>query len=295
MNDQDMRENIFADFNNFLTKRYDGKENSEYFQNHIHVSSLSACKRQVVMDYYNFDKKQKTTAEMLMFEIANFVHRLMADWARESDQWEVIGEEMEVGDGLPELVTGRLDLFIRHKETGNTVLFDVKTVNPNAFQPWAAPIVKPEHELQVSTYKAALQKLQHQVDMIMLTYFDRGGTNSPVFATIEEVSPATVERIMAEYIKVVELYETTKTLPSLMPLTFKMKDGKVTAKKNWQCDYCDFCGPSCEGWPEFDRKNYKVVGKIADGMFDVYDKWAHIADVLYADYEIARSKNLELM
>lgn len=294
MNDQDMRENIFADFHSFLSQRYNKEEGSEYFSNHIHVSSMTACKRQIVMDYFDFEKKEKTTAEMLMFEIANFVHRLMAEWARQSDQWEVLGEEMEVGEGLPELVNGRLDLFIRHKGSGKTVLFDVKTVNPNAFQPWAAPIVKPEHELQVSTYKMALNNLQHQVDMLMLTYFDRGGTNSPVFATIDEISPTEINRRMAEIIAVVERYEKTKELPPLMPLDFKMKVMKVTAKMNWRCAYCDFCGPSCEGWPGFDRKNYKVVGKVSDGIFQVYDKWAHLSDQIYTGYDIAKMTNLEL-
>lgn len=230
----DMSDDLYA----FLKARSDDKSNSDYFSGGIHCSSLDSCVRQVVMGYFKFPKKDLTIAELLMFEIANFCHRLMADWARQSDKFSMIGEEYDLTKGLPENVSGKCDIVIKHNDTDTVILADTKTAMPAAFKQYSQYLVKRSHELQGSTYKYGLKNLGTLIDLVIFTYFDRGGTNAPVYVAMPEMPDEVIEDTINVYREAVKEYEVNKKLPDKEPLIFETKGNDVCVKKSWQCDYC---------------------------------------------------------
>jgi hypothetical protein len=267
--DKDLKQiikDIESDFHTFLQARSDKKDNSRYYsQKAIHCSQLDTCTRQVVMDFYGFPKKDLTTAELILFEIANFVHRLMADWARQSDVFELIGNEYDLSAGLPDMVTGKSDIVTRHKGLDKNILFDTKTAMPNAFKKYYDYLVKESHRLQGGAYKRALANLGTLIDFVIFGYYDRGGTNKPVYVAMDGVEDFELDEVFERYLTAISEYDTTKVLPPKEPIIFEIKQNKTSksllAKKSWQCSYCKFCDVSCEGY-EYLEKDFRVVGKL---------------------------------
>ena len=283
----DMSDDLYA----FLKSRSDAKNNSDYFSGGIHCSSLDSCVRQVVMKYFKFPKKDLTIAELLMFEIANFCHRLMADWARQSDKFSMIGEEYDLSKGLPENVSGRCDIVIKHNDTDTVILADTKTAMPAAFKKYSQYLVKRSHELQGNIYKYGLKNLGTLIDLVIFTYFDRGGTNAPVYAVMPNTLDEIIEDTIDVYREAVKEYEVNKKLPDKEPLIFETKGNDVCVKKSWQCDYCKFCDVSCNGYPDFDRKKTTKIGKVVGEQLEVNDKFINIHDELLKQYEKQKGSN----
>jgi len=285
VNKEKIIEDMSDDLYQFLKRRADNKANNQYYAgSSIHCSALDSCVRQVVLGYFKFPKKDLTIAELLMFEIANFCHRLMADWARQSDKFEMIGEEYDLTEGLPENVSGKCDIVIEHKKSGTKILNDTKTAMPSAFKQYSQYLVKRSHELQGGTYKYGLKNLGTLIDLVVFTYFDRGGTNAPIYVAMSEVSDEVIENTIDIYREAIKDYKHTKKLPAKEPLIFEVKGDNIYVKKSWQCDYCKFCDISCKGYPEFDRKKAVKVGTISDGIFCVFDNFYQLENELKEQY-----------
>ena len=285
----DMKDKIlkdmFDDLYSFLKKRSDDKSNSNYYsRGSIHCSGLDSCIRQVVMDYFKFPKKDLTMAELLMFEIANFCHRLMTDWARQSDRFEMIGEEHDITKGLPDMVSGKCDIVIKHKESGLNILNDTKTAMPSAFKSYSNYLVKRSHELQGKAYNYGLKNLETLIDLVIFTYFDRGGTNAPIYVAMSDISDEILENTFDIYKEAIKEYEINKKLPDKEPLIFEKKNSEVYVKKSWQCDYCKFCDVSCGGYPDFDRKKAKKIGVLVNSLLCIDKNFGHIHDEIFNQY-----------
>jgi hypothetical protein len=291
----DIKEEMMADLHQWLKSRASDKDNSDYYSNGIHCSGLESCERKVVYNYFGLPKKDKTLAELLMFEIANMVHDLMGRWAKESEAFELIGEETVITEGLPEGVSGKSDLLIRHKDSNKTVLVDTKTAREGAFKNMAW-LIKPEHELQVNTYRMGYENLKQTIDEMILTYFDRGGSNSPVYVKLNKIDDTYILGRIDTYKKAIKEYGENKIEPPKKPLEFKISEtGLLQAKKSWECDYCDFCGVSCDGFPDLDRNIFKSVGKISGDKLVVDPKYSHISAELTRQYNQQQSEGLGIL
>jgi len=288
----DIKQEMYEDLHKFLKEKADKKNNGTYYSNGIHCSSLDSCLRQVVMDYFKFPKKEHTMAQLLMFEIGNFVHRLVGDWAKASGKFELTGEEEVLTEWLPGDLSGKCDLNIRHRETGEKILVDTKTAMPKAFKVYSQYLVKKAHEIQLNAYSYGLKDKGEEPDNLVLTYFDRGGTNTPVYVDVEKMSDEELEDIFITYQRAIDNYKENKILPSKIELTFSKKGNTIYATKSWQCDYCDFCGVSCSGYPGIDRSKPVLVGRLGDSGFCVDAKFYEIQEEISEQFVEAENSGL---
>ena len=288
----DIRQEMYDDLFEFLKSRANSKDSTNYYSNGIHCSSLDSCLRQVVMDYFKFPKKEYTMAQLLMFEIGNFVHRLVGEWAKASGKFELSGEEEILTEFLPGDISGKCDLNIRYKETGEKILVDTKTAMPKAFKVYSQYLVKKAHEIQLNAYNYGLKVKGEEPNNLMLTYFDRGGTNTPVYVNVQKMSDGELEDIFLKYQRAIDNYKENKILPAKIELTFSKKGNTIYAKKSWQCDYCNYCGVSCTGYPGIDRSKPKEVGKVVDVQFCIDSKFYEIQDELSEQFIEAENEGL---
>ena len=282
---QELYDDIYDGFREFLEKRA-GKKNEGYYQENIHVSGLYDCKRKVVMSYYGFEKNPQDLAELLMFEIANFIHDLMAKWARQSKTFRLLGAEKVLSDFLPDMIAGKCDLILKHRKTGLIILTDTKTTHPNNFERYFDKLLKSSHVFQVNTYAMGIKNKGIKVDKKIMTYFDRGGSHNPVFIGVGDLPEETIHARIDGYVEAVKRYAQDKTLPVLHPLQFSTdKYNRVSARRPWNCDYCKYCGVSCGSYGDnFPSKERKVIGELVLGRLEVAPEYVSIADKLRQQY-----------
>jgi hypothetical protein len=158
-------------------------------------------------------------------------------------------------DGLPDGVTGRLDMEWVDDITpdGRNTLTDIKTVRPNAFKfgelAEDVPRAKPEHVLQVGGY--LLGDVGRHVDCASVHYVDRGGTNTPITCPVHIESAKQVAREALD--KLLAYRDNLPELPDPLPEVLKAHFSraadkhlnKVGSMRDWRCNYCDYCGESC--------------------------------------------------
>lgn len=220
----------------YLRNKVENKDN-EYYSQNIHVSSLDNCERQVVYDYYKFPKRQRTLAELITLDVGTYLHTIMDEALKASDKFEVNHNELKLTEGLPEMFSGRCDNIITHVSTGKKILQDTKSVRANAFK-YFNNIVKESYKKQINTYSYGLKNMGIDVDLLLITIFDRGGSNSPHITEVDRKPKEEIEALFDKYSKAVTRYGTDKILPPLLDDVFD-KD------KYWQCGYCLFQGITC--------------------------------------------------
>jgi len=278
----DTKDKIREDFYKFLKQRAENKDKEYFGRNAIHCSSLDSCVRQVVFEYFDYPKKELTLAELLMFEISNFVHSLLREWSKNSKHFSLLADEFNLSDYLPDEITGKCDLVIQEKDTGKIILTDTKTAMPTAFKSYSNWLVKDSHKIQINSYRYALEKMGINVDEMIITYFDRGGTNQPIFVDIDSYSKQDIQNIFDKYITAIQRYKEEEVLPPKIDLEIEIKDSSVYAKKSWQCSYCKYVDITCEGYPNLDRKKAKEVGKLVGSEFIPYKGYE------YLEYDVNR-------
>ena len=292
--EQEIFNDIYDGLREFLVARA-GKKNEGYYEENIHVSSLYDCKRKVVMSYYKFPKNDQDLAELLLFEIANFVHDLVAKWARRSKVFKLIGAEKVLTDFLPDMIAGKCDLLMKHKKTGKIILTDTKTAHPKNFEIFKQYLFKTSHKYQINTYRLGAKKKGINVDDMIMTYFDRGGSHNPLFYSVDKIPD---EKLMARidaYKAAVNKYAEDGTLPPLHPLQMSVdKYGNVNAKRPWNCDYCKFCDISCPSYGQaFPSKEKINVGTSDLGTFSVSAKFVPMAASLMRMWETRNEEGEE--
>lgn len=230
------------------------EKKKEYF----YVTDLGQCPKKVIMGFGNYEKKQQTNAEKLMFAKAESDHRAMARLLNKSNRFFIIREEFSINDGLPEMWHGRLDNLIYDKEEKSISPIDWKGTRSLKYQ---AELPKPSHVLQIRTYLMALINMQFPVDKGYLIYSDRTGSYEGIEFAIQPYNESVLAemKIYEEYyndtITVAE-YENIKSytpepnleerLPSILPREIKKIKNEFYLIPNWQCGYCYYQGLSCK-------------------------------------------------
>ena len=246
-------DDIYGEFYKYLAGR-----NPDRQTNHLHCSALAKCKREVVLDYFGFKKKPRTLATYILFELANFIHKLFADAMEQSGKFKMIGNEYDISDGLPDGVSGRSDLFMEHIKHQIKILIDTKTAHPNLFiKKYDSQLPNPDHLPQMRSYDYGWTNLNLIPDLLELMYFDRGGSNTPQVHEVTKWSKEEMESLFNEYKKVIEEYRTDKIMPPKLELNSLIKPRTVYLWKEWNCGYCDFEGISCSGYPTISAKEKK--------------------------------------
>ena len=282
---------IYDEFEKYLNQRANGK-NSKYYSTGIHVSSLDDCVRKVVMEYYNFEKKPRSLEDLLMFEIANFVHDLMGKAISASDKFELLAKERKLSQHLPDKISGKCDLIYRDIENDIVILSDTKTAHTNKFERFSDSMLMDSHRIQINMYKMGAT-YHHKIknpDMLLMTYFDRGGQHKPIFVSVAEIAETKLKEICSRYASAVNEYERTKSIPPLHPLSFtRNTKSEVLASRPWNCDYCQFCYISCQSWgakfPSTKPKTKVNIGiEDMNGRLVVSMEFMPIADSLMRMY-----------
>ena len=229
---------MLLDFYSYMQHENTNKDTDGYYSKGIHCSSLGMCKRKVVMEYYNFDKKEHNLPTLLQFDIGNHVHRVVQKWMSKSSRFKLIHEEYNVTEGLPKPITGKFDMLFKDTITGVIILADIKTAMPLMFKQYIDSLPKENHIIQLSAYARGLDNLGIKYDKLAMMYFDRAGSNQPLIYFVEPYKE--IDNLMAEYILAQLRYEQDRIMPERIDALFNKEDA-------WQCSYCDFNNISCEG------------------------------------------------
>jgi hypothetical protein len=234
---QEIIDDFYTAVEDYLREVTEGKD-IKYYSNNIHVSGLDNCPRQVVYEYFNFPKRKRTLAELITLNVGTYLHTVIDKALKKSGKFDVIHNEKKMNKGLPKMFTGKCDNVIVHKETGKRILQDTKSVRANAFKFGFDRLVRESYKKQLNSYFYGLTKMGIDIDLLMITIFDRGGSNTPYITEVEKRPLDQVEDLFALYSNAVIGYRDRKELPPMLDEMFD-KD------KLWQCDYCLYQGITC--------------------------------------------------
>ena len=233
-------ENIIDDFNadyHAYMLDQNNKKSPEYFGNGLHVSTIGYCKRRTVYEYFGFEKRVLPLTTLTTFARGNDVHHEVQSMLGVASNFHVLAVELNVSEGLPEGVKGKLDFIVEHIPTSLKVLIDVKSANPHMFKSFSKSLPKPDHMLQVTHYANACDKLEIPYDRLAIVYLDKGGTNKSRMYFFDEVAEA--GNIMSDDLEVIADYKADKTIPEF----------HLTEKEEWKCSYCNYYNIVCGGKP----------------------------------------------
>jgi len=233
---QEIIDDFYTAVENYMHKIVEEKD-AKYYANNIHVSGLDNCPRQVVYEYFNFPKRKRTLAELITLNVGTYLHTVIDKALKESPEFDVIHNEKKMNRGLPKMFTGKCDNVIVHKKSGKKILQDTKSVRPNAFK-YFNNLVKESYKKQLNSYLYGLENMGIDIDLLLITIFDRGGSNTPYITDVEKRDKFEMEDLFALYSNAVINYRDNKQLPSMLDPIFD-KD------KFWQCGYCLYQGITC--------------------------------------------------
>jgi len=222
---------------NYLHIKVEGKD-PEYYANNIHASGLDNCPRQVVYDYFNFPKRKRTLGELITLDVGSYLHSVVDEALKASGKFDVIGNEFKLSEGLPDMFSGKCDNIIIHKKTGKKILQDTKSVRANAFKYGLDRIVKESYKKQLNVYLYGLTNMGIDIDLLLITIFDRGGSNRPHIEEVDRKSIEEIEALFTLYSEAVIEYRDNKVLPDMIDLIFDKE-------RAWQCDYCLYANITC--------------------------------------------------
>ena len=237
METQRITYDFYAAVEDYLHYKVEGQD-PEYYANNIHVSGLDNCPRQVVYEYFNFPKRQRTLAELITLDVGTYLHTVIDEALVRSDKFDVLHNELKLTEGLPELFSGKCDNVIVHKATGKKILQDTKSVRSNAFKFGLDRLVRESYKKQLNTYLYGLTKMGIDIDLLMITIFDRGGSNTPHITEVDRKPVEEIEALFTLYSEAVIEYRDNKILPPML-------DDIFDADKIWQCKYCLAQGITC--------------------------------------------------
>lgn len=211
----------------------------------LHISELGKCPRQQMLRIKGTKPKPRSQSkeanDALMFWQGNMIHALTVgacEWA------EILSSYEEPLPDLPELWRGHYDLIWWSGE--EKVLWDGKTVRPNAFDYWYE-WPKPEVTAQIRGYLAHLPGVGHGE----VEYIDRGGSNTPQVFPIARHNGSVFETMVQLEGWYHMLLESPDALPPILPRIYKATYRKVRNEPlhlvagvwwqpSWQCEWCDF-------------------------------------------------------
>lgn len=233
----------------------------------LHASDLSVavptadggkCPKQLWLRVHGYKRNPDGLGKLLMFDHGNRIHEQipkLLERGLKGTGWIVEHVELSLKGLLHEDIdSGRLDTLLYHKASGTRLVLDYKTVRGRTFQFLDKP--KATHVLQVRVYVEAFD-----VDGAVILYIDREGSNGVAYFVVERDDQAVRDaaRIARAVVNSVDAPPVLK--PQLEILKNKGPDS-VKLKQPWQCAYCEFRGPSCEGALPLHLLDLGIVAKI---------------------------------
>lgn len=208
----------------------------------------SGCPRAFWEKCHNAPRREPSAGEMLMWRMGELVEeeiiRLLKT-ALPKVGWELVGTQERVRQYG---VSGRLDVRIRHVETGAIRIVDVKTKRGQAFG--FLNEAKPDNVLQVQYYMDGTDAVGGD-----LLYVDREGQNF--------VRQFEVERNDARPRKAAEILESIRdneTPPApckaMLSRTVNKGPDSLYLKNPWQVEWCDLKKCPCRA----------AIGKVPSGI-----------------------------
>lgn len=230
---------FISDYHQYMLDKNKSKD-PEYFNNGLHASTVGYCKRRSVYEYFGFEKRVLPLTTLTTFARGNNVHAEVQDMLKTAKHFKVLHIELDVSDGMPEGVKGRLDCIVEHK-SGVKILVDLKSANPQMFKAYMKSLPKPDHMNQVTHYANACDVLKIPYDKLAIVYLDKGGTNRSQMYFFDKQPEA--DRQMKADLKAIEDYKETKITPKY----------DLKSSEQWKCSYCDFYNIVCKGGDKWQK------------------------------------------
>jgi hypothetical protein len=209
----------------------------------LHISELGKCARQQMMRLSGVKPKPETEKaranKELMFWQGNMIHALTVgamDWAG------ILVDSEKPLEGLPEGWSGHYDAVYKDREYGRLMVWDGKTVRPNAFN-YAHEWPKMEETWQIRGYLRFLP----DVTAGIVEHIDRGGSNTPQTSLITRDD----EQVNGRMLTLDTYLDSIEVLPGMIPPEWKLTYRKVAnepiwrasaiyRQPSWQCEWCDY-------------------------------------------------------
>ena len=231
------------------------------------------CTRQLWLRLNGAEKARVSSGTLLKYKQGDNLEEVALEMLRLGlpDNYHIVAEQINISNGLPDEMTGRLDFLLTDDE--NYSIIDIKSNRGNAFN-YMGNSIKPLYKSQVNTYIYAIEKM-FSIDVKSGAAFvlDREGTNFAREFWYQHTPEDLYQTVNA--IDFIQEVATFANPPAKMKPDYKINENKgddsVAIKLPWQCSYCDYYGVSCKGAipSKYEIGNkYKVVGHIRDGEFD---------------------------
>ena len=253
MKQEQIIEDFKTDYHNYMLDENKSKD-PEYFGDGLHASSIGYCKRRTVFEYFGFKKRVLPLTTLTTFARGNDVHHEVEAMLRQAKLFKPLHIELDISDGLPDGVKGKLDYIVEHIPTGIIILGDIKSANPKQFDGYKAGYIKLPKQAnmnQVSIYAGACDKLGIKYDALSVTYLDKGGTDEPQMFFFSKSLEA--DFLVEQDLAVIEKYKKDKITPEY----------HLSSKEAWKCHkvnkfgedkiYCDFYNIVCKGGDKWQK------------------------------------------
>ena len=237
-------------------------QKDDWDESKLHISDLAVaigekCPRQLWLRLKGAEKKELSAGQLLMFDHGNRIHERLVEIIRQNlnNGWQIQAVEKQV-----ELngVTGKYDTRLWNSTEGWEIIVDFKSIRGRAFS-WLEE-AKPAHVLQVQAYIMAAD-----ADGGLVFYVDREGQNQCKQFYVQR-NDANVMGAISDTLAIASGHDPGILEPKLVIGKNKGPDS-VKLEMPWQCQYCDYCGPSCPGALPPKMRELGIVGHISEEGF----------------------------
>jgi hypothetical protein len=215
----------------------------------LHASEIGGCPRASMYRLSHEDEKPRSESSKanraIMFWSGYRLHYLT--YSALNAAGLLVSHEQAVP--LPDGWTGRLDALIQTASDSLPILYDCKTVLPNALK-YSYDMPKDKDCLQLGVYAYALNHTSDGVKEGIIEYVDRAGSNSPL-----ECYPIDLTNWRGEAQVAMAALEKARDelpyLPEILPPVYvgsywkrrgeNYRDLKtISYQPDWRCSYCDY-------------------------------------------------------
>ena len=201
---------------NHLSREYRAKQPGRYYP-----SEIGSCIRKI---WYSYKHPLEVKPDLAkIFEVGNIMHDFVVEVLKseKNQEVELLKSEFPLkiqGNGF--LVSGRVDDLILVKESGKSLVVEVKSTKSVDYVKKADE----KHIMQLQLYMHATG-----IHNGMVLYIDKTNLKSKLFA--EEYSEEKANKIMERFSQLHELISS-----ELLPIAEAKKKGEM----NWMCRYCEY-------------------------------------------------------
>lgn len=219
-----------------LYSEYIFRPAKERDQQRLYITDIGKCMRSVAYRCLGTEKdymaQSAIYSQSIMFDVAEYIESTIAKALSLSGQLVFYQADVSIPR---DNWGGRIDILADYDTTR---IIEVKTLRSNAM---SKPLPYDNHKLQVSTYHGLMLDEWKIMDVPILAYFDRGGSNPPVEVEVSDV----MEVWVAAQALMDELDDMRNNLPTLPPQREKVVKVRSYGKElkiepHHDCSYCDY-------------------------------------------------------